>query len=80
VSEDQRGDSAARRPGCGLGHERCKRSVDITEGDVIVAFGMPHLIRSIEPYVGPFDFVTGVARAADGWGISLTTTGCLEVA
>jgi len=65
---------------CALGHERCKRQTDIVEGDVLVAFGTPHLIRLIEPYEGPFDFVVGIARAADGWGISLTTTGCLEVA
>ena len=31
----------------------------------------PHVIAEIEPYAGPIDCITGIARATDGWGISI---------
>lgn len=64
--------------GCLLGHRRCKRSGDLAAGDVVLFLGTPHLIDRIEPRAD--DLVTGVARAADGWGISLSPTTCVEVA
>lgn len=65
---------------CGLSHDRCKQGEDIAPGDVVLFFGTPHVVRSIDPYTGPFDFICGVARAADGWGISLSPGHCVEVA
>lgn len=65
---------------CVLGHGQCKRSSDITEGDVLVFFGTPHRVAVVEPYAGPLGGITGIARASDGWGISLSKTTCLEVA
>jgi hypothetical protein len=66
---------------CGLGHEKCKPGDQIAAGDIIMFFGQPHLIAEVEPYTGPLDFITGVARAGDGWGISLSASPCcVEVA
>ena len=31
----------------------------------------PHVIAGIEPYTGPIESITGIARATDGWGISI---------
>lgn len=46
---------------------------DIKPGVVVVFLGTPHLIERVEPYTGPLHpDVTHIARAGDGWGISLT--------
>lgn len=65
---------------CALGHDRCKADDEIAVGDIIVLLGTPHLVDSIEPYDGPIDAITKVARSRDGWGISLVLGLCLEVA
>lgn len=79
-----RGWSAAQRHNadrrCGLSHKHCKRSEDIAAGDVVLFFGTPHMVHTIEPYTGPFEFIIGVARSRDGWGISLEANRCVEVA
>jgi hypothetical protein len=66
---------------CHLGHGRCKRPADIAAGDVVVFMGTPHLIAEVEPYTHPTIGETqGIARAADGWGITLLEPTCVEVA
>ena len=65
---------------CALGHVKCKPSTEISPGDVILFLGSAHLITEIEPHTGPHDFAIGIARAGDGWGITLCDTGCTEVA
>lgn len=42
--------------------------------------GTPHLVARVEPHNGPHAFAVAIARAADGWGITLCDTGCTEVA
>lgn len=42
--------------------------------------GNPHLIARIEPHTGPHAFAVAIARAADGWGITICDTGCMPVA
>jgi hypothetical protein len=51
---------------------------DVRPGDVFYFLGVPHMVSVIEPYAGPFDFVLGVARSADGWGISLEAGALLD--
>lgn len=55
------------------------RCEEIRAGDVVCFLGDPHLIERIEPYTGPHDFIMGVAKAADGWGISLEAGSSLPV-
>ncbi len=57
-----------------------KPTEEIKPGDVVMFLGTPHLIDRIEAYDGPFDFIHGIARAADGWGISLETGATLTIA
>lgn len=67
-------------PRCLLGHRGCKPDDQIGPGDVVMFLGNPHLIAQIEPYTHPtLGEMTGIARAADGWGITLDG-GCMEVA
>lgn len=66
---------------CALGHDKCKRPGDIAAGDVIMFSGTPHLIAEIEPYTHPtLGPMVGIARAGDGWGITLAEPVCVEVA
>lgn len=68
------------RTTCHHGHNRCKRAEDIAPGDVVLFLGTPHVVADVEPYthptVGP---MVGIARAADGWGITLDHLTCVEV-
>jgi hypothetical protein len=57
-----------------------KRAEDISPGDVVMFLNDPHVIVEVEEYNGPFDFIIGIARAGDGWGISLEARTRLEVA
>lgn len=48
---------------------------EVEVGDIIMFFGTPHRVATIEPYVHPIvtDGETWrIARAADGWGITLS--------
>lgn len=47
---------------------------DLKPGMVVklTADSEPHVIAEIEPYTGPIECITGIARATDGWGISVT--------
>ena len=65
---------------CYLGHEACKRPADVTPGDVVLFLGTPRLIERIDPYEGPLTGIEGIARARDGWGITLAEPVCVEVA
>lgn len=66
---------------CHLGHDRCKPGDEVAAGDVVLFLGTPHVVDVVEPYthptVGP---MAGIARAADGWGITLDRLVCVEVA
>ena len=65
---------------CVLGHTKCKPVAEVAAGDIVVFLGTPHLVAEIEPYTHPtLGKMVGIARAADGWGITLDT-GCQEVA
>lgn len=55
------------------------RAEELRAGDVIEHLGQWYSITSIEPYVGPFSFVIGIARSGD-WGISLESGAFYEVA
>lgn len=57
---------------------RYKFGPEVTVGDVIVFSGTPHRIVAIEPY-DLFDSC-GIARASDGWGITLAPFVAVEVA
>lgn len=58
-----------------------KPAEDIEPGDIIVIDGRPHLVDRIEPYTHPTIGETyGIARAADGWGITLEQGARLQVA
>lgn len=58
-----------------------KRGEDIRAGDIIVSFGVPHLITTVEPYEHPtVPGACGIAKDADGWGISLWRGFFVEVA
>lgn len=49
-----------------------KRNDQIQPGDVLIFMGRPHVIAEIEPYTHPtLGPMVGIARAADGWGITL---------
>lgn len=37
----------------------------------LTANSEPHVIAEIEPYTGPIECIAGIARATDGWGISI---------
>lgn len=53
---------------------KTKQGNDVKPGDVILFLGTPHLIETIEPYTHPtVPECFAVARASDGWGITLTT-------
>lgn len=53
---------------------------EVRVGDIITFFGTPHLITEIEPYRHPTLGEThGMARAADGWSISLIDGGRVDV-
>lgn len=59
-----------------------KLGKDIEVGDVLMFFGTPHRVATLEPYSHPV--VTDgemwrIARAADGWGITLAPTTRVEV-
>lgn len=56
-----------------------KRAEDIQAGDAIVFLGRGYLVGQVEPYEGPFDFIVGIARSADGWGMSLEAGSLVEV-
>lgn len=47
------------------------KQTDIKVGDVLWHLGHPRTVTSIDPYDGPFDFVSGVARDGTGWSMSL---------
>lgn len=50
-----------------------RRAEDLRPGDVVVFLGTPHLVSRIEEYTHPaFPEAFGIARASDGWGISLS--------
>lgn len=54
-------------------------SNEVRPGDIII-FGGPHLIELIEPYTHPvLGETAGIAKAADGWGITLIGTVRLDV-
>lgn len=54
-------------------------SNEIRPGDIII-FGGPHLIERIEPYThSVLGETAGIAKAADGWGITLIGTVKLDV-
>jgi hypothetical protein len=57
-----------------------KTAEEIGPGDMIMFLGQPHLVWKIEEYTGPFDWVIGIARSADGWGITLGEGDRFEVA
>lgn len=58
-----------------------KAAEAITSGDIVVAADRPHLIVNIEAYTHPILGETcGIARAADGWGITLYAGQRLQVA
>lgn len=46
---------------------------ELTPGMVVklTANSEPHVIAEIEPYTGPIECIAGIARATDGWGISI---------
>lgn len=49
-----------------------KRNADIKPGDVIMFLGNPHLITEVVPYTHPtLGEMVGIAKAADGWSITL---------
>jgi hypothetical protein len=49
----------------------------IAVGDVVVFSGTPHRVAAIEPY--DLHGACGIARASDGWGITLFPNVPLEV-
>jgi hypothetical protein len=54
---------------------------EVRVGDILVVSGYSHRIVEIEPYTHPTIGKTcGIARASDGWEITLMPTICLEVA
>lgn len=70
---------------CALGHARCKPADRLRPNDVVMFLGNPHLIARIDPYSGIFDGTNdmpkciGVAKAADGWGMSMFVGDCVEI-
>ena len=49
-----------------------KSGEEIVVGDIIIVLGYAHRIVEIEPYAHPtLEGAIGIARASDGWGISL---------
>lgn len=38
-----------------------KRDEDIRVGDTVIIFGVQRRVVAIKPYVGPYDFVIGIA-------------------
>lgn len=60
---------------------RTVRDEDLRPGDVLMLLGRPHLITEIVPYTHPtVDGAFGIARAGDGWGMSLWCGQRCEVA
>lgn len=60
-----------------------KRGSEIKVGDIIMFLGTPHRVASLTPYTHPVmtEGAPGwrTARAADGWGITLSPQILLEV-
>ena len=62
-------------------HTNYKRSEDIVPGDIIDFCGTPHLIVEVEPYThSTLGEMVGIAKAADGWGITLCPNTLIAVA
>lgn len=60
----------------GMAKTTCTRTIrndQVVPGMIIDFLGTPHLIAEIEPYIHPtMGEMVGIARAADGWGITLS--------
>ena len=57
-----------------------KRGNEIQVGDIITFGSASHRIVEIEPYThSTIGDTCGIAKAADGWAITLTDTVALEV-
>ena len=57
-----------------------KRGNEVQVGDIILFAGRPHRVAKIEPYTHPtLGETCGIARASDGWGITLFPSSQVEV-